>query len=62
MEELSESERWWSVAEVMKYLGVSRATLYTYMGDGSAFLLHQGYESTTNQKKRCWRTPHSGQI
>lgn len=48
MEELLECDRWMSIAETMKYLGVSRATLYTYMNDGR---LRFYYIKGTNQRR-----------
>lgn len=30
----TESDRWMTVADAMHYIGVSKATLYTYMSDG----------------------------
>lgn len=48
MEELVDNDRWMSIAEVMKYLGVSRATLYTYMNDGR---LPFYYIKGTNQRR-----------
>lgn len=34
MTELANQDRWMTVAESSEYIGVSRATLYSYMGDG----------------------------
>jgi excisionase family DNA binding protein len=48
MEELIDNDRWMSIAEVTKYLGVSRATLYTYMNDGR---LPFYYIKGTNQRR-----------
>lgn len=48
MEELSEHDRWLSLAEAGKYLGVSRGTLYTYMNDGR---LPFYYIKGTNQRR-----------
>lgn len=48
MDELSEYDRWLSLAEAGKYLGVSRVTLYTYMNDGR---LPFYYIKGTNQRR-----------
>lgn len=48
MEELSEHDRWMSIAEAGKYLGVSRGTLYTYMNDER---LPFYYIKGTNQRR-----------
>jgi excisionase family DNA binding protein len=48
MDDLQDNERWMSIAEAMKYLGVSRATLYTYMNDGR---LPFYYIKGTNQRR-----------
>lgn len=48
MGDLQDNERWMSIAEAMKYLGVSRATLYTYMNDAR---LPYYYIKGTNQRR-----------
>lgn len=48
MEELSDNDRWMSIAEATKYIGVSRATLYTYMNDER---LPFYYIKGTNQRR-----------
>lgn len=48
MEELAEHDRWLSIPEATKYLGVSRGTLYNYMNDGR---LPFYYIKGTNQRR-----------
>lgn len=48
MDDLVGNDRWMSIAETMKYLGTSRATLYTYMNDGR---LPFYYIKGTNQRR-----------
>ena len=48
MEELSKHDRWMSILEAAKYLGVSRGTLYNYMNDGR---LPFYYIKGTNQRR-----------
>ena len=48
MTELAKQDRWMTIAESSAYIGVSRATLYSYMGDGR---LRFFYIKGSNQRR-----------
>ena len=48
MTELAKQDRWMTIAESSEYIGVSRATLYSYMGDGR---LRFFYIKGSNQRR-----------